>query len=123
MGSLAVGVDVVEVARMQRLLQRYDAPTLGLVFSDGEQRQAAAARRAPLVLAVCFGAKEAVGKALGTGLAGISWTDIEAEVRRGGLRVALRGAAREQARRRRLRTWHASWTSAGGLAIVSVVAS
>jgi holo-[acyl-carrier protein] synthase len=30
--------------------------------------------------ALCFATKEAVGKALGTGLAGIGWNEIEANI-------------------------------------------
>ena len=70
-----VGVDIVEVKRMERwlnnpnLLERYfHNEEVAFVFSRGKSaRQTLAAR---------FAAKEAFGKALGTGLAEISLKDI-----------------------------------------------
>jgi len=70
-----IGIDVVHVHRMERwvkipgLLERYFHP---------EELSAAMARKngATLSLAARFAAKEAFGKALGTGLAGIVLKDI-----------------------------------------------
>jgi holo-[acyl-carrier protein] synthase len=72
---IGVGVDVVHVKRLERwrtipgLLERYFHP----------QELSAALERGPgatLSLAARFAAKEAFGKALGTGLAGIVLKDI-----------------------------------------------
>jgi holo-[acyl-carrier protein] synthase len=70
-----IGVDVVHVSRLERwrripgLLERYFHP---------EELSAALSRGggATLSLAARFAAKEAFGKALGTGLAGITLKDI-----------------------------------------------
>jgi holo-[acyl-carrier protein] synthase len=70
-----VGVDVVHVLRLERwrrtpgLLERYFHPEeLATALSRG--------RGASLALAARFAATEAFGKALGTGLAGITLKDI-----------------------------------------------
>jgi holo-[acyl-carrier protein] synthase len=70
-----IGVDVVHVRRMERwriipgLLERYfHADEIAAVLSKGSG--------AVLSLAAHFAAKEAFGKALGTGLAGIELKDI-----------------------------------------------
>jgi holo-[acyl-carrier protein] synthase len=73
-----IGVDVVHVLRLERwrripgLLERYFHPEeLSTALSRG--------RGADLSLAARFAAKEAFGKALGTGLAGITLKDIMIE--------------------------------------------
>jgi holo-[acyl-carrier protein] synthase len=70
-----IGVDIIEVKRMERwlnnssLLKRYfDDEEISLVLSRK--------KGASLALAVRFAAKEAFGKALGTGLAQIELKDI-----------------------------------------------
>jgi len=70
-----IGIDIIEVKRMERwlnksdLLKRYFHPQeITLAFS----RKKIAAQ----TLAARFAAKEAFGKALGTGLAGIELKDI-----------------------------------------------
>lgn len=118
---MAIGVDLTEVARIERWFEAYEAGTLAAVFTPREQ--AAAARCGPWagrLLSVCFATKEAVGKALGTGLAGIAWTDIEADVTRAGLTVSLTGSAAALAQARGINRWHASWASTRRVVIVSV---
>ncbi|GHU09791.1 holo-[acyl-carrier-protein] synthase [Spirochaetia bacterium] len=70
-----IGIDVVHVDRLERwvlnpgLLERYFHPAeLEIAFSRGKS--------AALSLAARFAAKEAFGKALGTGLSGIVLKDI-----------------------------------------------
>ena len=72
---LGLGIDIVEVSRLEKwlndkkLLERFfNKEELEYVFSKGD----GAARS----LAVRFAAKEAFGKALGIGLAGIELKDI-----------------------------------------------
>jgi holo-[acyl-carrier protein] synthase len=89
LGVEGVGIDALEVARMRRLLERLPAARARLFtaqerdycgrFSDPYPRFAAR-----------FAAKEAVGKALGIGIIGFGWREIE--VLSGGKpRVALHG--------------------------------
>lgn len=71
---LSVGVDLVDIARVQGVLERYGERFLRHIFTDQER---AYCRERPRELAVRFAAKEAVSKALGTGIRGIRWREIE----------------------------------------------
>ena len=71
---LTTGVDIVEVGRVQQVLERWGQRFLDRIFTEGEQ--AYCAGRAPN-LAARFAAKEATMKALGTGARGVGWKDIE----------------------------------------------
>jgi holo-[acyl-carrier protein] synthase len=72
-----VGLDVVEIARFERLLLR--SPGFAArYFTAAERRACAAARRPVEVWAACFAVKEAFLKALGLGVLGsVELRDIE----------------------------------------------
>lgn len=70
----AVGVDVIEIARVRRVLERHPARFLERVYRPSE---VAFCRGRLAELAARFAAKEAVMKALGTGVRGVSWREIE----------------------------------------------
>jgi holo-[acyl-carrier protein] synthase len=95
-----IGVDVIEIERLERALER--RPRLAeRLFSPAELEFAAARRRPGLHLAARFAAKEAAIKALGLG--GLRFADIE--VTGGGSeppRLVLHGAAADAARDRGL---------------------
>ena len=77
MGS--VGIDVVEVERVERALAR--RPSLGeRLFTDGERAYAAGRARPAMHLAARFCAKEAVAKALELR----AWSPRDVEVLGGG---------------------------------------
>ena len=69
-----IGVDIVEIDRIDQAMQRFGDRFLHRVYTEPEIAlcQAKANR-----LAVRFAAKEAVMKALGTGGKGVSWREIE----------------------------------------------
>ena len=69
-----IGVDIIEIARIQRAIERWDERFLHRVYTELELRLC---RRKPSRLAGRFAGKEAVMKALGTGVRGISWREIE----------------------------------------------
>ncbi len=71
---LTTGVDIIEIDRVRRILERYGQRFLNRVFTPGEI--AYCRGRAPN-LAARFAAKEATMKALGTGVRGVGWKDIE----------------------------------------------
>lgn len=77
--GIRVGVDLVDVDRLSRLLA--SDPTIEQqLFTPAEVGYCAGKRRRDEHLAARFAAKEAVLKALGTGLgAGIGWTDVEVQ--------------------------------------------
>lgn len=63
-----VGTDIVAVARMAELWQRHGERTLQKILAPGEREACAANSYPGRFLAKRFAAKEALGKALGTGV-------------------------------------------------------
>ena len=122
---LSTGVDLIEIGRVERALERHGERFLERVFTEDE---VAYARRRPAELAARFAAKEAVAKALGVGMRmiardGIGWQ--EAEVLgdgRGKPVVRLRGRAAERAEELGLREWAVSLSHTREHAIAFVVA-
>lgn len=119
---LRTGVDLIEIERVKVTLARHGERFLARVFTAREQ--AACAGRVES-LAGRFAAKEAVAKALGTGIwrQGIAWADIE--VTRGPERepqLVLHGAAAARAAELGLRTWSLSLSHDRTHAVAFVVA-
>jgi len=86
MPILGHGIDLVEVARIQDMLDDHGERFLARCYTDSERAYCAAnpARMAEH-LAGRFAAKEAVLKVLGTGWSGgIAWTDVEVVRETGG---------------------------------------
>lgn len=72
-----VGVDLVDVRRVHRLVAEHPGQ-LATIWTPQERARGAGRALAAQHLAVRFAAKEALLKALGTGLgAGMQWTEIE----------------------------------------------
>ncbi len=71
---LAVGVDMIAVARIERAAARHGARFYNRFFTRQEQDYCAGRAER---LAGRFAVKEAVAKALGTGIGDVNWTDIE----------------------------------------------
>ena len=122
---LGLGIDVVEVARIRRLVgEGASAGTaerfLRRCFTEGERRfcDARADRATPY--AARFAAKEAASKALGAP-PGIRWTDVEVEREEGVPRLRLSGVAGEAARSRGVTRVHLSITHDAGIAAAVVV--
>jgi phosphopantetheine--protein transferase-like protein len=120
---VGVGVDVVEIARVARALERH-ARFGARVYTEAE-RKASAGRGvgAAAYLARRWAAKEAVSKALGVGFSGFSYTDIEVvNLRSGAPTVALRGELGEWARQLGVVRWHLSLSDTAELAFATAVA-
>jgi holo-[acyl-carrier protein] synthase len=72
-----VGVDLIEIGRVGRALERYPA-FRARCFTDAEQAYCESRPNPPQHYAARFAAKEAVGKALGFGVAArFAWREIE----------------------------------------------
>ncbi len=71
---LAVGVDIIEVERLSRGVARHGDRFLDRFFTLREREQCGGRATS---LAGRFAVKEAVGKALGTGIGDISWKEVE----------------------------------------------
>lgn len=75
---LGVGTDIVDVARIQKALERHGERFLGRVFTAGERAYCESMADPHPHFAARFAAKEAVSKAFTTGIGShLGWTDIE----------------------------------------------
>jgi holo-[acyl-carrier protein] synthase len=68
------GVDIIEIERVARAIERHGSRFYLRFFTE---REVAESRRQAAALAARFAAKEAVAKALGTGIGVVRWIDIE----------------------------------------------
>ncbi len=114
-----VGVDIVEIDRLQAALLRWGERFLQRVYTE---REVAYCRGRVPELAVRFAGKEAVMKALGTGVRGIGWREIEILPMRGGKPlVFLHGRALRRAEFLGLQDFAISLSHSRDFAIASVV--
>jgi holo-[acyl-carrier protein] synthase len=118
-----IGIDTVEIARFQGFLDKKNQPLLDRLFTHSEQQHCVARKQAASCLAARFAAKEALLKALGTGLRdGVSWLDIEVtNDELGKPSLMLFGKAEELLRNMRLAAPHLSLSHDGGNAVAVVV--
>ncbi len=117
------GIDLAEIARIRRAVERYGRRFLGRVYLAAEQAYCLKKRNAAESLAARFAAKEAAAKALGTGIAhGVGWLEIEV-VREPSGRPTIRfhGRAAEIAARQGVLRAQLSLTHTAELAAASVV--
>jgi holo-[acyl-carrier protein] synthase len=121
MPELACGIDILEIERMQSAIQRHGQRLLRRVFTEAELADVGGK---PASLAARFAAKEAVAKALGTGIGPIGWQEIE--IRRGPAGqpiLELHGAARQLAEELGLVNWAISLSHTRENAIAMAVAT
>jgi len=73
-----IGIDVVEVERIEEAVERQGETFLNRLFTAGERTYCEKQKRPGLHFAARFAAKEAVSKALGTGIGGrAGWLEME----------------------------------------------
>jgi holo-[acyl-carrier protein] synthase len=95
-GAAGIGLDLLEIARLERALER--RPRLAQrVFTDGELAYAAARPRPGMHLAARFCAKEAVGKALGMTAWELREIEVVSPIGGGAPELALHGAVAQRA--------------------------
>ena len=112
---LGVGIDVVDVARFETILDRRPR-LLDRLFTPAERVLA------PASLAARFAAKEAVAKALGAP-AGLAWQDCEViSAASGRPWLVLRGTVAAAAAAQGISSWHLSLSHDAGIASAVVVA-
>jgi holo-[acyl-carrier protein] synthase len=118
--TIGVGVDIVDVPRFARALERHPK-IVGRLFTEGEQLDA---RSRPERLAARFAAKEAVLKSLHVGFGAAPWRSIEIRRdARGVPRVHLHGSAVQLAYQQGVETLHVSLTHTDMTAAAFVVGS
>lgn len=78
MHVFGIGIDVVEVARIAAAIDRHGEPFMARLFTAAERAYCDSKSVPALYYAARFAAKEAVSKALGTGIGRhASWLDLE----------------------------------------------
>jgi len=118
---LSIGVDLIETERIARALERWGDRFLQYVYTPAELDHC---RSHIPELAARFAAKEAVSKALGTGLRGVQWREMEVlSDARGKPLVRLHGGARKRAEKLGLDEFAISLSHSRRYAVAFVVAS
>lgn len=118
---LRVGVDLIEVERIERVMARYGDRFFARFFTLAEREQC---KDLPIRLAARIAAKEAAAKALGTGIGNVHWVDIEVRLdERGAPHLRLHAAAAVLAQDLGLCEWQISLSHTQDHAIAFVVAS
>ena len=117
------GIDLVEIGRVQRSIDRYGQRFLDRVYTAAEQAYCLRKRKSAESFAARFAAKEAGAKALGTGIShGVNWLEIEVAREPGGRpTLQFHGRAAEFAGRLGARHAALSVTHTAELAMASVV--
>jgi holo-[acyl-carrier protein] synthase len=118
-GAVAVGIDIIEISRIQRSYNDFGERFLNRVYTERERERY---RGRVNELAARFAAKEATSKALGTGIIGIRWREMEVlPNRRGKPVLILHGRAAERARQLGLNHFSVSLTHSRNDAMAFVV--
>lgn len=120
MGTVGVGIDVVDVARFRLALERH--PRIAdRLFTEEERRDA---RARPERLAARFAAKEAVMKTFRVGVGSTPWRSIEVTLDDAGApSVLLHAPARQLAKSLGVTSLHLSMTHTDQTAAAFVVGS
>jgi holo-[acyl-carrier protein] synthase len=118
--KLATGVDLIEIARIDEVVARHGKHYLERVFTQAELEYCG--KRAES-LAGRFAAKEAVAKALGSGIGDVSWKDIEIlGDEQNAPTLTLYGMAQNKAKELGLTTWSVSISHSQSHSVAFVVA-
>lgn len=120
---LSIGTDLAEVPRIREAHERFGDRFLRRVYTDGEIAYSLGKANRHERLAARFAAKEALMKAIGTGLSrGVTWKDIEvANLPSGKPTLRLTGQAAHEAALLGARQIHLSLTHTPGLAMAVVI--
>ncbi len=121
---LGHGIDIVDIARIERSLAEYGDRFRDRVYTPTESGYCGDSKRPGPHFAVRFAAKEATFKALGTGWrSGIAWTDVEiVNLPSGAPSLRIRGEAERIARQLGIVSWLVSLSHTDHTATASVLA-
>ena len=118
---IRTGIDLIELDRFNQLILKYKDRFLQRIFTNDEL---VLTRCSVPSLTVRFAAKEAVVKALGTGIGEVSWLDIE--ILRGAAGepiLHLHGNAQRIANQQGIKDWSISLSHTQNIAAAVIVAS
>ena len=74
---IAIGTDILRIARVEEVVERLGNRFVSRILTPPEQEEYRVSQMPHRLLAKRFAAKEAIAKALGTGIGrGVSWQDI-----------------------------------------------
>ncbi len=122
--TAGVGVDIIEVERIERAVERLGRRFVERVFTEGEIAYCSSRPRPAQHFAARFAAKEAALKALGIGWSGgVGWKDIEVvsdSARNPAVR--LHGKAKKVAGDKAIAAIHISMSHTSSMAIAVAVA-
>jgi holo-[acyl-carrier protein] synthase len=117
--KLSSGIDLIEISRIQKVLDRHGERFLNRIYTPAEIQQSKG--NAP-ELAARFAAKEAASKALGTGIGLVSWREMEILNEKSGKpQLHLTGKAAQVAHHLGYQTWSVSLTHSREMAAAVVV--
>ena len=117
---LRTGVDLIEIERVEEVARRHGSRYLDRIYTEAEQNQS---RHNAQFLAGRFAAKEAVAKALGTGIGDVGWLEIEILGDEQNAPVlVLSGAAKQRAMELGLVEWSVSISHSLSHAVAFAVA-
>lgn len=111
MNILGTGIDIVEIARMEQILKRWDRVFLNRVFLAEEQSYCDSRANPAVHYAGRFAVKEAVSKAFGTGMGPhLGWRDIQTvrNKKSGAPSIKLSSAAQNYALKQGVKNIHIS---------------
>ena len=120
---IGTGVDLIEIERIARSIERYGVRFLHRVYTAHEIAYCSRKRSSAESFAARFAAKEAGAKALGTGISrGVTWTEFQIARQPGGRPILeLRGRAALLAGELGVKTISLSLTHTGSLAMATVM--
>jgi len=118
--KLATGVDLIEIARIEEVIARHGKHYLERIFTPSELDYCGKRTES---LAGRFAAKEAVAKALGTGIGDVAWKEIEIlGDEQNAPTLTLYGMADQKAKELGLATWSVSISHSQSHSVAFVVA-
>lgn len=110
-----IGCDVLAWSRFRKILKSYDQAALSYLFTEKEFYWART-KVYDLYLAVSLSGKESVSKALGTGLSGMSWRNIEILANDSTPnQVSLFDEAARRAEQNMMTHWEFTWFQSDGM--------
>ena len=123
MAIVGHGIDLVEIARIGRMVEEHGKHFLDRCFTEKEQAYCLPPKRATEHLAGRFAVKEAILKVLGTGWRGqIAWTDMEIlNDAAGKPHVTLSGECGRIAEELGIKAWHVSISHTAVHAMASAI--
>lgn len=116
-----VGIDLQDVNRTVRLIERYGEHVVDYLFTKKEWDTAWLSLSPLITLTIMFSFKESVSKALGTGISDVHWTDIEVLPDLCCSSISLHGNALQVADCIGITHINSSWKKTGQLILTQVI--